>query len=56
MSLIEPRSLLVAYLPRYNEFQHHRHDVRPVLTGYALRQKRCMHPEEGEFLRSSKDG
>lgn len=35
MSLIGPRPLLVAYLPRYNEFQHHRHDVRPGLTGYA---------------------
>ena len=23
------------YLPRYNEEQHHRHDVRPGLTGYA---------------------
>lgn len=35
MSLIGPRPLLVTYLPRYNEFQHHRHDVRPGLTGYA---------------------
>lgn len=35
MSLIGPRPLLVAYLPRYNEFQRHRHDVRPGLTGYA---------------------
>lgn len=35
MSLIGPRPLLVAYLPRYNKFQHHRHDVRPGLTGYA---------------------
>lgn len=35
MSIIGPRPLLVAYLPRYNEFQHHRHDVRPGLTGYA---------------------
>lgn len=29
------RPLLVQYLPRYNEEQHHRHDVRPGLTGYA---------------------
>ena len=29
MSLIGPRPLLVQYLPRYNEEQHHRHDVRP---------------------------
>lgn len=35
MSLIGPRPLLVRYLPRYNEFQKHRHDVRPGLTGLA---------------------
>ena len=35
MSLIDSRPLLVQYLPRYNEEQHHRHDVRPGLTGYA---------------------
>ena len=35
MAIIGPRPLLVKYLPRYNEFQHHRHDVRPGLTGYA---------------------
>lgn len=35
MSLIGPRPLLVRYLPRYNEVQRHRHDVRPGLTGYA---------------------
>lgn len=35
MSLIGPRPLLVKYLNRYNEEQHHRHDVRPGLTGYA---------------------
>lgn len=35
MSIIGPRPLLVQYLPRYNEEQHHRHDVRPGLTGYA---------------------
>ena len=35
MSLIGPRPLLVRYLERYNEEQHHRHDVRPGLTGYA---------------------
>lgn len=35
MSFIGPRPLLVKYLPLYNEFQKHRHDVRPGLTGWA---------------------
>lgn len=35
MSLIGPRPLLVKYLPLYNEFQRHRHDVKPGLTGWA---------------------
>lgn len=35
MSIVGPRPLLVKYLPRYNEEQKHRHDVRPGLTGYA---------------------
>ena len=35
MSIIGPRPLLVEYLPRYNEEQKHRHDVRPGLSGYA---------------------
>jgi len=35
MSIIGPRPLLVRYLERYSEEQHHRHDVRPGLTGYA---------------------
>lgn len=35
MSIIGPRPLLVKYIPFYNEEQHHRHDVRPGLTGYA---------------------
>jgi lipopolysaccharide/colanic/teichoic acid biosynthesis glycosyltransferase len=35
MSVVGPRPLLVEYLPYYNEGQHHRHDVRPGLTGYA---------------------
>ena len=35
MSLIGPRPLLVKYLPLYNEFQRHRHDVTPGLTGWA---------------------
>ena len=35
MSIIGPRPLLVKYLPLYNEYQKHRQDVRPGLTGYA---------------------
>ena len=35
MAVVGPRPLLVQYLPLYNERQHHRHDVRPGLTGYA---------------------
>ena len=35
MSIVGPRPLLVRYLPRYNERQRHRHDVRPGLTGLA---------------------
>lgn len=35
LSVIGPRPLLVRYLDRYSEEQHHRHDVRPGLSGYA---------------------
>lgn len=35
MALIGPRPLLPKYLPLYNEEQHHRHDVRPGITGWA---------------------
>lgn len=35
LSIIGPRPLLVNYLPYYTEREHHRHDVRPGLTGYA---------------------
>ncbi len=35
MSIVGPRPLLVKYLPLYNDFQKHRHDVRPGLTGLA---------------------
>lgn len=49
MSIIGPRPLLVAYLPRYNEFQHHRHDVRPGLTGYAQAHGRNAVSWEDKF-------
>ena len=35
MSIVGPRPLLVEYLPYYTEEEHHRHDVRPGLTGWA---------------------
>ena len=35
MSIVGPRPLLVEYLPYYTEREHHRHDVRPGLTGLA---------------------
>ena len=35
MSFVGPRPLLVSYLPRYDERQARRHDVRPGLTGLA---------------------
>lgn len=35
MAIVGPRPLLVRYLPRYNERQRHRHDVRPGLTGLS---------------------
>lgn len=35
ISFIGPRPLLVEYLPYYTKEEHHRHDVRPGLTGLA---------------------
>ncbi|MCR4837322.1 MAG: sugar transferase [Eubacterium sp.] len=35
MSVVGPRPLLVKYLPRYNEHQARRHEVRPGFTGLA---------------------
>ena len=35
MSIVGPRPLLVRYLPRYNEHQARRHEVRPGFTGLA---------------------
>ncbi len=49
MSIIGPRPLLVRYLERYNEEQHHRHDVRPGLTGYAQAHGRNAVTWEDKF-------
>lgn len=35
MSVVGPRPLLKEYLPYYTEEEHHRHDIRPGLTGLA---------------------
>lgn len=35
MSIVGPRPLALVYLPYYTEEEHHRHDVRPGLTGLA---------------------
>lgn len=35
LSFVGPRPLLMEYLPRYNEHQARRHEVRPGLTGSA---------------------
>ena len=49
MAIIGPRPLLVRYLPRYNKKQHHRHDVRPGLTGYAQAHGRNALSWEDKF-------
>lgn len=49
MSIIGPRPLLVKYLRLYNEEQHHRHDVRPGLTGYAQSHGRNTVSWEDKF-------
>lgn len=36
MSIVGPRPLLVEYLPYYTEEEHHRHDLRPRLTGLLI--------------------
>lgn len=35
MSIIGPRALPIRYIPYYTEREHHRHDVRPGLSGLA---------------------
>lgn len=49
MSIVGPRPLLVRYLPRYNEEQKHRHDVRPGLTGWAQAHGRNLLSWEERF-------
>lgn len=49
MAIVGPRPLLARYLERYNEEQHHRHDVRPGLTGYAQAHGRNAISWEDKF-------
>ena len=35
MALVGPRPLLMQYLAEYTPAEHHRHDVRPGITGWA---------------------
>lgn len=49
MSIVGPRPLLVKYLPLYSEAQHHRHDVRPGLTGWAQVHGRNLASWEEKF-------
>lgn len=35
LSVVGPRPLLKEYIPYYTEEEHHRHDIRPGLTGLA---------------------
>ena len=42
LAFVGPRPLLTEYIPKYNVEQHHRHDVRPGLTGFAQVHGRNM--------------
>ena len=50
MAVIGPRPLLVEYLPYYTPEEHHRHDVRPGLTGWAqVNGRNAIHSWEERF-------
>lgn len=44
MSFIGPRPLLVRYLPYYTKREHHRHDIRPGITGLSQVNGRNLLP------------
>lgn len=49
MSIVGPRPLEAYFLPFYNEWERHRHDVRPGLTGLAQVNGRNDLPWEKRF-------
>ena len=49
MAVTGPRPLLVEYIPYYTEEEHHRHDVRPGLTGLAQIHGRNATTWESKF-------
>lgn len=49
MAIIGPRPLVVIYLPYYTKDEHHRHDVRPGLTGWAQINGRNLLSWEEKF-------
>ena len=50
MSVVGPRPLLFEYLPYYTAEEHHRHDVRPGLTGWAqVNGRNAIHSWEERF-------
>lgn len=50
MAIVGPRPLLVEYLPRYNEEQKHRHDVRPGLTSLSASKMRNLASWNEKFM------
>ncbi|SEK89120.1 sugar transferase [Ruminococcus albus] len=50
MAVIGPRPLLTEYLPYYRDSEHHRHDIRPGLTGWAqVNGRNAIHSWEERF-------
>ncbi len=49
MAVVGNRPLLVEYLPRYNEKQKHRHDVKPGLTSLSASKQRNLASWDEKF-------